>query len=242
MLQEKSHLKFGLRTLYFSRGVSVLCLLILAIRLPAAASDSAGIDFFEKKVRPIFVENCYKCHSAEAAKLKGGLLLDTRDGVLKGGDTGPAIIAGDVEKSLLIKAVRYTDADLQMPPKNKKLAPEQIADLEAWVKMGAPDPRSLTRDAELKVRNSSQHWAFQPIKRPVVPQPKNARWVKTPIDAFVLAKLEENKLAPSPPADKRSLIRRATFDLLGLPPSPEEVDEFLADKSPIAFASLVDRL
>src|SRR5947209_15373279 len=242
MLQEKSHLKFGLRTLYFSRGVSVLCLLILAIRLPAAASDSAGIDFFEKKVRPIFVENCYKCHSAEAAKLKGGLLLDTRDGVLKGGDTGPAIIAGDVEKSLLIKAVRYTDENLQMPPKNKKLAPEQIAELEAWVKMGAPDPRVTTPSTKPKVPDASKHWAFQPIKTAAVPRTKNQRWVRTPVDAFILAKLEEKKINPSPQADKRTLIRRATFDLLGLPPTPKEVSDFLGDKSPDALSNLLDRL
>ena len=116
------------------------------IPIPSVAVlDAAGVDFFERKIRPIFVENCYKCHSAEAEKVKGGLLLDTRDGVIKGGDTGPVIVPGNPDKSLLIKAVRYIDPDLQMPPKNKKLAPEQITDLEAWVKMGAPDPRSAAR-------------------------------------------------------------------------------------------------
>src|SRR5688572_19678863 len=108
----------------------------------AAAPNRDGLEYFEKHVRPVFVENCYKCHSAEAEKVKGGLLLDTRDGLLKGGDTGPALLPGDPERSLLIKAVRYTDENLQMPPKGKKLGPEQIAGLEAWVKMGAPDPRT----------------------------------------------------------------------------------------------------
>src|SRR5438876_6768527 len=107
-----------------------------------AADDAAGVEFFERKIRPVIADNCYKCHSATAEKLKGGLKLDTRADVLKGGDTGPALIPGDVEKSLIIKAVRYTDEDLKMPPKNKKLSAEQIADLETWVKMGAPDPRT----------------------------------------------------------------------------------------------------
>src|SRR5258706_666844 len=122
--------------------------MMLASSAPAAnAPDSAVVEFFEKKIRPIFVENCYKCHSKEAEKLKGALLLDTRDGVLKGGDTGPAIVPGQPDKSLLIQAVRYTNTDLQMPPKNKKLSAEQIADLEAWVKIGAPDPRGTIAKA-----------------------------------------------------------------------------------------------
>ena len=138
-----------------------------AVTARSATADSDGTEFFEKKVRPIFVENCYKCHSKEAEKLKGGLLLDTREGVLKGGDNGPAIVPGQPEKSLLIKAVRYTNEDLQMPPKNKKLSAEQIADLETWVKIGAPDPRvpnpSLAKVAATKAQN---HWAFKPVKRP----------------------------------------------------------------------------
>src|SRR5437588_4228324 len=194
-------------------------------QLVAAGIDHAGIEFFEKKIRPILAENCYKCHSAGAEKIKGGFLLDTREGLLKGGDTGPAIVPGHPEKSLLIKAVRYTDENLQMPPKNKKLAAEQIADLEAWVKMGAPDPRAVSQLATAKPLDASRHWAFQPIKDPPIPPIKNRRWTKTPVDAFILAKLEEKGIAPSPPANKRTLIRRATFDLLGLPPSPKEVDD-----------------
>src|SRR5688572_510533 len=122
--------------------VSVHALACLFALQSAQAGSDTGVDFFERKIRPVLVERCYECHSAQAEKLKGGLLLDTKEGVLKGGDTGPAIVPGNPEKSLLIKAVRYTSDDLQMPPKNKKLPDEQIADLEEWVKMGAPDPRT----------------------------------------------------------------------------------------------------
>ncbi|MBI3875380.1 MAG: c-type cytochrome, partial [Verrucomicrobia bacterium] len=143
--------------------------------LAAAPKDSAGVEFFENKIRPLLIENCYECHGE--AKQKGGLRLDTRDGTLKGGDTGPAIVPGAPEKSLLIKAVRYTDKELQMPPKNKRLSPAQVADLEAWVKMGAPDPRTgsvpaashppLSDPAKVK-----SHWAYQPVKDPPAPAVK----------------------------------------------------------------------
>ena len=215
----------------------------------AAEPDPAGIEFFEKKIRPIFVEHCYKCHCKEAEKIKGGLLLDTRDGLLKGGDTGPAIVAGNADQSLLIKAVRYTDEDLQMPPRKSggKLSDEQIADLVAWVKMGAPDPRTSAAIVQQgpplsdpdKVR---EHWAFKPIRHPAPPVVKNKRWVNNPIDAFVLARLEARNLTPSRQADKRTLIRRATYDLTGLPPGPLEVEDFLADNTPEAYAKVVDRL
>jgi len=225
--------------------------LLLRSAVTFAASteaDHAGIEFFEQKIRPVLIEHCYKCHSKDSEKVKGGLLLDTRDGLLKGGDTGPAIVPGDPEKSLLIKAVHYADEDLQMPPRKNggKLSDEQIADLEAWIKMGAPDPRAGSvvhtgpplSDPE-KVRN---HWAFQPIQHPPPPAVKNQRWVRNPIDAFVLAKLEARGMAPSRRADKRTLIRRVTYDLTGLPPTPAEVEDFLADDSPEAFARVVDRL
>ena len=154
--------------------------------------------------------------------------------MLKGGTAGPVIVPGDAEASSLIKAVRYADPDLQMPPKDKKLSAEHIAALEAWVKMGAPDPRtasgprSLTDIAEARAR----HWAFQPVKNPVPPQVKKPRWVQTPVDAFVLAKLEQKELKPAPPADRRTLIRRISYDLIGLPPTPEEVEAFVKDKRP----------
>jgi len=222
---------------------------IVSLRAAAPEPDAAGVEFFEKRIRPTFVEHCHQCHSKDAEKIKGGLLLDTRDGLLKGGDTGPAIVPGKPEKSLLIKAVRYTDEDLAMPPRKNggRLSDEQIADLEAWVKMGAPDPRTspvvVAQGPPLsdpdKVRN---HWAFKPIRHPDAPAVKNKRWVQNPIDAFVLAKLEEKGMTPSRQADKRTLIRRAAYDLTGLPPAAQDVEDFLADTSPEAFARVVDRL
>jgi uncharacterized protein DUF1553/uncharacterized protein DUF1549/cytochrome c len=208
----------------------------------SAWGSDPGIEFFETKIRPLLVERCYECHSARAEKLKGGLFLDSKEGVLKGGDSGPAIVPGNPEKSLLIKAVRYTNDDLQMPPKNKKLPDEQIADLEEWVKMGAPDPRTGEALAREDARPPEKHWAFQPIKGVPVPKVRNTRWVQSPVDAFILAKLEEKGIAPNPRADKRTLIRRASFDLTGLPPKPEEVEAFISDKSPYAFDRVIERL
>ena len=212
----------------------------------AEPADPGGVEFFEKKIRPILTAHCYECHSKEATKVKGGLLLDSQAALLKGGDTGSAIVPGDPEKSLLITAVRYTDENLQMPPKNKKLSEAQIVDLEAWVKMGAPDPRTSDApklsDSDGIDRQARSHWAFQPLTQPAVPSISNTRWVQTPVDAFILAKLESMNLPPSPRADKRTLVRRATYDLIGLPPEPEEVEAFLQDKSLNAFAKVVDRL
>jgi hypothetical protein len=207
----------------------------------AVAGQDPGLDFFERKIRPVLVENCYGCHSAQAEKLKGGLHLDSKDGLMKGGDSGPAIVLGDPDKSLLIKAVRYTSDDLKMPPKDKKLAADQIADLEEWVKMGAPDPRTGGPISAKSESAAQKHWAFQPVRSPPLPAVKKTGWVQSPVDAFILAELEKKQINPNPLADKRTLIRRASFDLLGLPPKPEEVDEFLADKSPEAFARVVER-
>lgn len=208
----------------------------------AADLTPAQAQFFETKIRPVLAEKCYKCHSQSAERVKAGLLLDTRDAVLKGGENGPAIVPGDPGKSLLIKAVRYTDPDLQMPPKGNKLSDEQIADLEAWVKMGAPDPRVATTAQKEWKPTDQTHWAWQPLTKPAVPEVKNTAWVKSPVDNFIVAKLEEKNLKPNPVADKRILIRRATYDLIGLPPTVEEVNAFLADDSPDAFAKIVDRL
>lgn len=221
-------------------------MLVLGGLRTRAAEDAAGLEFFETKIRPILADNCYQCHSAQSKKSKGGLFLDTRDGLLQGGDTGPAIKPGDPDQSLLIKAVRYSDDKLEMPPKNKKLSPEKIAALEAWVKMGAPDPRisktpGLGNQTEIKAK-AATHWAFQPVKDPAPPAVKATRFVRTPVDNFILARLEAGRLQPSPEADKRTLIRRATFDLTGLPPTPEEVAAFEADKSPNAYEKVVDRL
>lgn len=232
----------------FARANLVSALLIAASTVRPAANAAAPTpdqtEFFEKKIRPVFAERCYSCHSDKAEKLKGGLRLDTREGLLKGGTTGPVIVSGDPEASLLIKAVRYEDADLQMPPKNKKLSADQIAALEAWVKMGAPDPRTSGGPLPLTDISAARarHWAFQPVKKPSPPKIKKNRWVQTPIDNFVLAKLEQKNLKPAPPADRRTIIRRVTYDLLGLPPTPEEVESFVEDKRPDAYAQVVDRL
>jgi mono/diheme cytochrome c family protein len=222
-----------------------LMLFPLAGSAAPTGTNAAGIEFFESKIRPLLVDNCYKCHSRQSEKVRGGFMLDTRDSLLQGGDTGPAIVPGHPEKSLLIKAVSYTDKDLQMPPKDKKLADEQIENLRAWVKMGAPDPRTAGPSAPATPAwlAARQHWAFQPVAEPPMPKiHRRKSWIKTPLDAFVLENLNAKGLKPSPPADRRSLIRRATFDLTGLPPTSQEVDTFLADKSKDAFARLVDRL
>ncbi len=220
-----------------------LFIVILLWVLPTHAAEPtpAQLQFFESQILPILSENCYECHSVQAKKVKAGLWLDSREGVLKGGDNGPVIVAGDPDKSVLITAVKYTDPDLRMPPDDKKLSEAQIADLVAWVQMGAPDPRVAT--VAQKAWTDKKHWwAWQPLTKPEVPEVKDSSWVKTPVDNFILSKLEEKGLKPNPPADKRALIRRATFDLIGLPPTPQEVEDFVKDDSPEAFAKVVERL
>jgi hypothetical protein len=212
----------------------------------AAAPTAEQLEFFEKRIRPVLVESCYKCHSVESGKSKGSLLLDSKAGMLKGGDSGPAVVPGDPEKSLLIKAIRYADEELAMPPKKDggKLAPEKIADFEAWVKMGAPDPRTGAEVAAgpLDMEKARQHWAFKPVLKPPIPVVKDKGWVKSPVDAFILAKLEAKGMKPAEPADKRTLLRRVYYDLIGLPPTAQEMEEFLQDKSKDAFEKVVNRL
>jgi mono/diheme cytochrome c family protein len=208
----------------------------------AAAPTRAQAEFFETRVRPVLADRCYKCHSTQAEKVRGGLLLDSREALLKGGDSGPALITGNPDQSLIIKAIRYTDADLQMPPKGEKLSDQQIADLETWVKMGAPDPRVATTAQKNWSDPSKKHWAWQPVKKPAVPSPRDSSWGRTPVDAFILARLDEKSLKPNPLADRRTLIRRATFDLVGLPPTPDEVEAFVNDGAPDAFEKVIDRL
>jgi hypothetical protein len=223
-------------------GALLIC---AALQTPARGED---FEFFEQHIRPVLVNSCYPCHSVTAGKSKGGLLLDTKESILKGGDSGPAIVPGDPDHSLLIKAVRYTDKDLQMPPKGKRLPQTETDALAAWVIMGAPDPRNASAKPEppksygYDFVAARKQWAFTKPKEPTVPAVNNKHWPRNAIDNFILAKLEEKNLAPAAPADKRALIRRATYDLTGLPPSPKEVDAFLADKSPNAFAKVVDRL
>ena len=203
--------------------------------------NAGGVQYFEKKIRPILANECYECHSRQSKKAKGGLLLDSLEGLIKGGESGPVIVPGDPDQSLLIKAVRYKDVDLRMPPNGKVLTGAQVADLEAWVKMGALLPKAGVRESKIKA-SSRTHWAFQPVKRPAIPTVKNERWVKSPIDAFIMAKLEASEMQPAEPADKRTLIRRATYDLIGLPPTAEEVAAFVTNESPDAFEAVVDHL
>jgi hypothetical protein len=234
------------------RAESFLILLLLAFAC-CHSTPAQDFEFFEKKIRPVLVEHCYRCHSHEAEKIKGELFLDSKEGMLKGGSSGkPAIVPDEPEASKLIEAIRYSNSELQMPPpKFGKLTEQQIADFIAWVKTGAPDPR--TKEAkEISISDkhkiAKEHWAFQPLKTPAVPKitaatrSRSANEPKTPIDNFIIEKLSSNGLQLSPPADKRTLIRRATFDLTGLPPTPEQVEAFLSDKSPDAFAKVVDRL
>ena len=229
--------------------ISLLSLLI-AIVAPAsqtAAPQEASVQFFESKIRPILADQCYSCHSSSAKKLKGELYLDNRDGLLKGGESGTSIVPGHPEQSRLIEAVEYKNVDLQMPPKDK-LSDAQISDLTAWVKMGAPWPQETavtggTAKAgfDLQKRKAS-HWAWQPIQNIAPPAVKNGVWARDGIDRFILAALEAKGLSPGPDVDRRSLIRRAYFDLIGLPPSPSEVDAFLTDASADAFAKVLDHL
>jgi len=208
----------------------------------AAAITPEQSAFFEARIRPVLVEKCYSCHSAESEKIKGELLLDSREGMRKGGENGPAVVPGDVAKSLLITAILSTDADTAMPPKNKggKLPESVIADFKQWIQMGAPDPR----ESVVKVTKShdpvaaKSWWAYQPITQPAVPQPKDASWARTNIDRFILTKLEEQKLKPVADADGATLLRRLSFDLTGLPPDPSNLSE-LSGK---AYEQRVDEL
>jgi hypothetical protein len=229
-----------------SRGCLIAGASLLATSAHAAEPTAADTAFFDAKIRPVLSEHCYKCHSHTADKIKAGLLLDSRDALLHGGNSGPIIVPGKPDESLLIQALRYTDEDLRMPPEEHggKLSERQIADFTEWVQRGAPDPRAplITADGKSYGGVGKKHWAFQPLHKPAVPSVRNAAWARSPVDNFVLARLEAVGLAPNPIADKRTLIRRVTFDLTGLPPTEPEIQRFLADDSPGAFAKVVDRL
>src|SRR5262245_40523269 len=215
-------------------------LLVLASLTAARAADPAGVEFFEKKIRPLLVTHCHNCHGP--AKQKAGLRLDSRASLLKGGDSGPAVKSGDPEGSRIIEAVRYT-GDLRMPPKGK-LADELVADLAAWVKMGVPWPNAgekataVSKGFNLKER-AERHWAWRPVRATSPPAVRRADWPATPIDRFILAELESAGLSPAGPADRRTWLRRVTFDLVGLPPTPAEIGAFLGDDSPRAFEKVV---
>ncbi len=222
----------------------------LMVRAPAtAASPEFGaeqLEFFESDIRPLLVEHCYGCHSASAKKSRGGLQLDHRAGLLEGGSRGPAVLPGSPDQSLLVAAVSYEDADLQMPPSGK-LSENDVALIKKWVKLGLPDPREreLSGSAPLagmSIEEGRDFWSMRPLIRASSPTVQNIDAVADPIDTFILAKLEAAGLKPSPRADRASLLRRATFDLIGLPPTPEDVAAFVSDESPDAYTRLIDRL
>ena len=229
--------------------LAALILTPVAPRARAADPAAAGVEFFEKKIRPVLTASCVGCHSADAAKtkkLKGNLFLDTRDGLLKGGDSGPAVVPGKPADSLLLKTLHY-DGDTQMPPKGK-LPDAVIKDFEAWIAMGAPDPRGEVsvapkRQVGLSIEEGRKFWAYKLPTRQPVPQIANSESrIANDIDAFVLAKLDASGLKPAAEADRATLIRRLYYDLIGLPPSPEEIDAFVGDKNADAYEKLVDRL
>ena len=231
------------------RFVTLVCVVITSAnaRLRADEFPAADLDFFEKRVRPLLVQRCFECHSAKAEKLKGGLLLDSREAILTGGDSGPAAEVGDVEKSLIVQAIRFDKDNVQMPPAGK-LPEAEIAVLTEWVRRGLPFPTANATKANrraIDIAEGKKHWAFQKF---VVPPSGGSRTdrlkadLRTRIDDFIHTAQRTHGLPPSPEASKGTLIRRLTFDLLGLPPSPEDVQEFLADESPDAYEQLVERL
>ena len=221
-------------------------LLFLSERPLSAAESSLNIEFFEKKVRPLLAQSCYECHSASAKKLKAGLRLDHGDLILKGGDSGPAVVAGDPEKSLLIEAVRYTNVDLQMPPKHR-LKKADIATLEKWVREGAlwpdePVPESAHRRGFDWKQRRNEFWCWQPIQPQSPPAVQKSGWPLNPIDQFILYKLESESLAPATETDRATWLRRVTFDLIGLPPTTAQLAAFAADQKAGAHERVVDEL
>jgi len=209
---------------------------------PAGATSSEQIDFFERRIRPVLVERCEECHGGQSRVLKGGLRVDSRAGLLRGGDTGPAVVPGDPDRSLLIKALSHSDPALQMPPKGR-LPESVIADFRRWIREGAEDPRDgAPMIPEKGTVPGSSHWAFRPLQE--VPLPSTSAWGDAfhPIDRFIDAKLQPLGLHRAPRADARTLVRRAHYDLIGLPPSREEVERFVADTAPDAVERLVERL
>ncbi len=222
----------------------LLCLAPLFLLSVVSAQEQEGIEHFEMHIRPLLVEKCYSCHSAETVAM-GEFRLDSKEALLKGGSRGPAITAGDPAASLLLKAISYTSLELKMPPTGR-LADEEIAHVEAWIRMGAPDPRS-TAAAEAEAEGidlaaGRQFWSFRPIGNPTPPQVRDEAWVRTDTDRFILARLQSEDLAAPVEADRRTLLRRATFDLTGLPPTPQDIEAFLADTAPGAFERVVERL
>ena len=207
------------------------------------ALDRQRLDFFESKIRPVLVKNCYECHAADSKKISGGLLVDSRQGLLEGGESGPAVVPGDLKESLLISALKYDG--FEMPPTGM-LSPEIIADFEKWIQDGAIDPRRATnlvaKPKPIDIEAGRKHWAYQPRKSPAIPKVKNTAWPSNDIDRFILARLEAADLSPAPDSKNIIFVRRVYFDLIGLPPTPEQIAQFVNDPSPKAHENLVDSL
>ncbi len=225
-----------------------LALVVLFVSLNAARAEEptpVQAEYFRTKVRPVLEAACFKCHSHQANKSKGGLVVDSLASLVKGGESGPALVPGEPEKSLLVKAIRHDDEQLKMPP-GSKLAAEQTAILVEWVKMGAPWPGASKQAAGhvpgTITEEDRKWWAFQPLRPVTPPGLDDPRWGKNPIDRFVFPRLRAEGLMPAPPADRLALIRRVSFDVIGLPPTPREIDAFLADTSADAYVKLIDRL
>ena len=229
-----------------------LALMLLSGLIPTAMRAASAIsiedEFFEKEVRPILVEKCWQCHG-DGKAVKGGLRLTSRSSLLKGGDSGPAVVVSDPMTSPLIEAIRY-EHETRMPPKGK-LKEREIDVLSRWVAKGIPWPpvkaeqstaNSANAVGKIKDDEGRGFWSFQAIKAVPLPDARETAWLRSPIDRFVLTRLEEKGLRHAAPADRRTLLRRATFDLIGLPPTPDEIAAFLIDDSPLAFARVVDRL
>lgn len=216
----------------------------------SAGSSSEAFSFFESKIRPVLVEHCYECHAVAAKSIKGGLRVDTRTAIRQGGDSGPSIVVGKPEESILISALTYQD-DIKMPPK-RKLPDSVVKDFEQWIREGAVDPReespaSITNavaaaPSTINIESGRQFWAFQTPKRHTPPAVKETSWPRQPLDAFVLAKLEAQRLPHAKPAEFRTLVRRLSIDLTGLPPTPEEVEALASDPSEVGYVAFVDRL
>ena len=207
-----------------------------------ATNKDRGIAFFETKIRPVLIKHCYECHASDSKSIRGGLLLDTLADTLKGGDSGTALVPGKPAESLLLDSLRYES--FEMPPSGK-LAPEIIADFETWIKMGAPDPRqgkSKSVRHKIDIEKGKQFWAFQPVQKHPIPVVSDPRWNRSGIDRFIRSAQEKHKLTPAPDADRVTLIRRLYYDLIGLPPTPGQIDQYLNDKSEDATAHLVDQL
>jgi len=227
------------------RGAGTIALVsaFFASQLSARAQDPEELRNFRESIEPVLIKECYRCHSAKAEKLKGGLRLDSREAMLRGGDTGPAVVPGKSSESLLVQALRH-EGGLEMPPKASALSGEVVARFVKWIDDGAPAPAAGSATAAVVPGpgDARKHWAFQPVTWPVPPVVNDRSWPLTPVDTFVLAKLEERGWSPAADASPSDWLRRVTFDLTGLPPSPEEIEAFERDLSPGAFESAVDRL